>query len=243
MGHWKCDKVKALKEEIQQLKESVFALQKAVLRHEDFGNCLQAELTWVMFLRLDMKASVLPSLFQMQQKWRELKESSPEKLTAPMRVDLVKALFKEFGSRLSMLPQQEAQMETLIKLGWLSKEPLMWHYACWDADHERLRPDDAKEPVAHEKVAALVGSIQQLAEQPGAVTRFHPSREIVEKMGGKNLTMSLQTSIHGAPASTMREHLAFLSGLSVTQLVGMGVRQERPGRSALANLIQKHING
>ena len=231
-GNAGSSQTKVLKEEIRQLKESVFALQKAVLRHEDFGNCLKAELTWVMFLRLDMKASVLPSLFQMQQKWRELKESSPEKLTAPMRVDLVKALFKEFGSRLSMLPQQEAQMDTLIKLGWLSREPLKWHYVRWDADHERLRPDDAKEPVAHEKVAAVAGSIQQLAEQPGAVTRFHPSRDIVEKMGGKNLTMSLQTSIHGAPASTMREHLAFLSGLSVTQLVGI-----------LANLIQKHING
>ena len=124
----------------------------------------------------------------------------------------------------------------------LPKEPLAWHYVRWDPDHERLRADPGREPVPHARVAAIVGSMQRLVAAD-VVTRFHPSREITKQMGGKNLTMSLQTSIHGEAAAGIRQHLQTLSGLSGTQLLGMRVRQDRPGRSALANLIQRHING
>ncbi|CAE7854043.1 unnamed protein product, partial [Symbiodinium necroappetens] len=89
--------IKTLRKEVKKLKEEMFALQKMALRHEDFGNCIKSELSWVMFLRLDMKASVVPSLYNMQQRWRELKESHPDQLTAPMRIDLVKSMFKEFS--------------------------------------------------------------------------------------------------------------------------------------------------
>ena len=103
--------------------------------------------------------------------------------------------------------------------------------------------DPEREPVPHERVAAIVGSIKQLADTPEVVTRSHQSREIMQHMGGKNPTMSLQTCIHGAAEAFMREHLHPLSGLSATQLIGMGVRQDRPGRSTLANLIQRQISG
>ena len=117
---------KELKEEIQRLKDSVFSLQRMVLRQEDFSSCIKQELAWVMFMKLDMRASVVPCLFQMQQAWRELKEKHPERLKAPMRVDLVKALFREFGKRLEHLPQHDSQLGSLEKLGWLQTDPLRW---------------------------------------------------------------------------------------------------------------------
>ncbi|CAE7413734.1 unnamed protein product, partial [Symbiodinium microadriaticum] len=234
--------IKALRKEVKKLKEEMFALQKMTLRHEDFGNCIKSELSWVMFLRLDMKASIVPSLYTMQQKWREMKENTPELLTAPMRVDLVKAMFKEFAARLEALSQQAEQMEILSNLGWLKKDPMAWSYVRWDPENERLKADPDKEPVPHAQVAAIAAAIQLLTAAD-VVTRFHPSREITKQMGGKNLTMSLQTAIHGDAALQIRQHLQTLSGLSATQLLGMSVRQERPGRSALAELIQRQING
>lgn len=39
---------------------------------------LKAELTWVMFMKMDMKATVVPDLFTMQQKWREMKDRTPQ---------------------------------------------------------------------------------------------------------------------------------------------------------------------
>ena len=85
--------------------------------------------------------------------------------------------------------------------------------------------------------------MQQLASTAGAITRFHPSREMEERMGGKVLTFSLQISILGEAAKSIREHLDLLSGLAATQMIGANMRRERPGRSALANLIQKQISG
>ena len=58
--------VKALQEEIKIMQDKVFALQKMALRHEDFSTCLKSELSWVMFMKVDMRASVVPCLYQMQ---------------------------------------------------------------------------------------------------------------------------------------------------------------------------------
>ena len=233
--------VKALQDEVAKLKDSIFALQRMALRQEDFSNCIKSEIAWVMFIKLDMKASIVPCLYTMQQCWREMKASHPEKLKAPMRVDLVKAMFKEFGSRLALLPQNEEQLETLVKMGWLNKEPLTWNYLQWNPEVERLCRIPDAEPVAFERVAAIAGAMQQLADQGGVIKRFHPSREMEEKMGGKVLTFSLQISILGEAANSIREHMDLLSGLAATQLLGLSMRRERPGRSALANVIQKQI--
>ena len=169
---------------MKHLKESVFALQKMAPRHEDFGNCLKAELSWVMFMKVDMKTSVVPCLYNMQQKWRELKEKNPEQLKAPMRVDLVRALFKEFSSRLSLLARQDEQMQDVM--GWLQKDPLRWMYMQWDSESERLQPIPNRDPVPFEKVAAVAAAMQQLAES-GAITRFHPSRDLRKRWGDASL--------------------------------------------------------
>ena len=62
-----------------------------------------------------------------------------------------------------------------------------------------------------------------------------------EKMGGKILTFSIQIGIHGDAARDIRAHLDCLSQLAATQVIGLSMRRERPGRSALANQIQRQI--
>ena len=71
--------------------------------------------------------------------------------------------------------------------------------------------------------------------------RFHPSRPLEKSMGGKNLTFTLQMSLFGDASGSIKEHLELLSGLAATQLIGLYLRRERPGRSNLANLVQKYI--
>eukprot|EP00439_Symbiodinium_sp_Y106_P002202 s5817_g1.t1 len=230
-----------LAEEVKQLRACVFALQHMVLRTEDFADCLRSELSWVMFLRLDMKATVVPALFQQQQKWREIKANAPDSLKGPMRVSLVQQLFKELGARLATFHEQADFLQTVQKLGWYDHDKRTWAYVKWDADNERLAPDTAKEPLTFERLSAVVASLQQLAEVPHTVMRFHPSRPMEETMGGRNLTFTLQLCILGDSSKQFREHLGLLTGSAVTQLVGMGLRPERASRSALANLIQKQI--
>lgn len=240
-GQSETSREKALEEEISSLKQCVFAMQKLALRHEDFLCCLRAEVSWVLFLRVDMRASIVPPLYTMQQEWRKLKEQSPDKLTSIMRVALVKTMFREFGKRLEMLPKQDEQLQLMRKLGWMQADALTWHYVKWDPTAERLVPIQDKPGVTLEQVAAVTASIQQLADSEDAIMRFHPSRPLEKSMGGKNLTFTLQMSLFGDESGSIKEHLELLSGLAATQLIGLNLRRERPGRSNLANLIQKYI--
>eukprot|EP00439_Symbiodinium_sp_Y106_P051758 s5093_g6.t3 len=231
----------SLAKEVENLRECVFALQKLTLRHEDVLSSLKAELSWALFLRVDMKASVVKPLYAMQQEWRDLKKKSPNQLQGPMCVSLVRTLFKEFGKRIEMLPQQTEQLKIVRNLGWMEPEALVWRYVQWGPAAERLKPQIDREGVPLEKVAALIASIQELVAKEGAVRRFHPNRKLEATMGGHNLTFGLQMSICGEASKSIREHLAILSGLAATQLIGMGLRPERPGRSHLANQIQRQI--
>ena len=246
-GNWRdqrqgvTDREQSLEEEIARLKECIFSMQKLALRHEDFLCCLRAETSWVMFLRVDMKAGAVPPLYSMQQEWRDIKEKTPDKLTSTMRVALIKALFREFGKRIEMLPKQETQLASLRKLGWMHAEELRWAYVQWDPVNARLIPNKEKEGVSLEQVAAIIASIQQLADREDAITRFYPSRPLEQTMGGRNLTFTLQLSLFGDASGSIKEHLEVLSGLAATQLLGMSLRRERPNRSQLANLVQKHI--
>ena len=241
-GHeWDKDEDGSLAKEVENLRECVFALQKLTLRHEDVLSSLKAELSWALFLRVDMKASVVKPLYAMQQEWRDLKEKSPNQLQGPMCVSLVRTLFKEFGKRIEMLPQQTEQLKIVRNLGWMEPEALVWRYVQWGPAAERLKPQIDREGVPLEKVAALIASIQELVAKEGAVRRFHPNRKLEATMGGHNLTFGLQMSICGEASKSIREHLAILSGLAATQLIGMGLRPERPGRSHLANQIQRQI--
>eukprot|EP00439_Symbiodinium_sp_Y106_P049399 s400_g6.t1 len=231
----------ALEQEVRQLRAELFSVQKLLLRHEDFMAGLKAELTRAMFLKMDMKATVVPALFAMQKKWREMKENTQKLWTQRMRVELIKALFKELSARLLKLPEQEDQMTLLKNLGWYEPETRDWSYVRWDSENERLASEHGREKVGYDKIAAVFESFQVLAGMPNAIVRFHPGRELVEKMTGRVLMFNLQMCIHGEASAQMRSHLALLTGLSITQLVGMSVRPERPLRSNLANAVQKQI--
>ena len=229
----------SLEEEVKFLRDCVYALQRMVLHTEDFMSCLRSELSWAMFFRLDMKATVVPALFEMQQHWRDLKAQSPETLTGPMRMALVTQLFKELGTRLEKFHEQEELVQTVKNMGWYNLTDRTWYYVKWDADNERLTRDETKDPVGFERLAAIFASIQQLAVVPDTVMRCHPSRPLEETMGGRSVTFALQLCILGDSSKQFREHLKILTRLAVTQLVGTGLRPERPNRSTLATMIQK----
>ncbi|CAE7938670.1 Pol, partial [Symbiodinium necroappetens] len=82
----------ALREEIRQLKESMFQLQRLALRHEDYLGGFRPETSYAIFMRMGVHASVVPAIFRAQQAWRELKEAEPEKVDKPMRDPKVERL-------------------------------------------------------------------------------------------------------------------------------------------------------
>ena len=232
---------KELNEEIKQLKESLFQVQRLSLRHEDYLGAIRPETSYAIFMRMGVAASIVPAIFQAQQGWRTQKEENPESLDVPMRVVLLRCIFREFSARLAKFPEQKATQETMAKLGWIKADTKDWCYLKWDAVNERLKEDNTRDPLPFAQGIATVEAILVLVGQLGPVTRFHPSRRVEETMKGSVIVFSLQTALLGAAAQQLRDHLNLLSNCSITQLMAFSWRPERPGRSDAANLVQRTI--
>ena len=228
-----------LMEEIKELKSSMFQLQRLALRHEDYLGALRPETSYAIFCRIGAPSSIVPAVFKAQQAWREQKETDPDSLDKPMRVNLLTCVFREFSARLKNFGQQERTQDSMKKLGWISDAPIKWNYLKWDPKVERLKHDTKREGLPFEQGVAVVEAILVLVQKTGPVTRFHPSRTVEEEMRGSNVTFSMQLALYGEEAHQLRQHMALLSGSSITQLMAMAWRPERPGRSNVANLVQK----
>ncbi|OLQ02841.1 hypothetical protein AK812_SmicGene14271 [Symbiodinium microadriaticum] len=226
-------------QEIHRLRDNVYQLQRLALRQEDFISCIRAELSWVVFLRLDMKANIVQPLFATQKAWREKKLQDPSSLTNPMRVSLIHCLLQELHARAGQLTEPGDFKDQMVSLKWVKAEPLQWCYIKWNPEKKAHEVDETKEPKDHSRVMAAICSLQTLIKVPGALARFHPTRPIEETMAGRNLTFILQLAVNIQAAHAIRDQLAELMGSSVLQLIGMNTRPDRQGRSILANLVQK----
>ena len=129
----------------------------------------------------------------------------------------------------------------LAKLGWLSEGHDEWSFLQWSAEKKQLVKNDSLAPVKVSDAVTLLDKIRELVEEPGLVVRFHPTRPLTGQMTGESLTCCLQVSIREPRAATLYDSLASVSGLACTQLIGMGLRKDRMGRSALAQAIAKSM--
>ncbi|CAE7852282.1 unnamed protein product, partial [Symbiodinium necroappetens] len=152
-----------------------------------------------------------------------------------LRPETSYAIFCRIGVPASI----ERTQDSMKKLGWISDAPMKWNYLKWDPKAERLKQDTKREGISFEQGVAVVESILVLVQKTGPVTRFHPSRTVAEEMRGSNVTFSMQLALYGEEAHQLRQHMATLTGSSITQLMAMAWRPERPGRSNVANLVQK----
>ena len=227
--------------EIAELQSSLHSLQRLVLRHEDSLGLIQAEYSFVAFLRISSASSVVPNLYEAQRAWRDLRESDPAKLSKPMRCSLLTCLFKELHTRMINLESEPENRARLQKLGWLGSDASSWPYLAWASETKQLAADAARGHMKLTEALSLVKEVQDLVSVPGLVVRFHPTRPLTPNMAGETLTCCLQVSIREEKAKLLYEHLSNLSGLACTQLVGMGLRKDRASRSALAQAISRSM--
>ncbi|CAE7194608.1 unnamed protein product [Symbiodinium sp. CCMP2592] len=189
-----------LQEELDQLKDSVFQLQKLTLRHEDYLGGIRPETSFVIFMRMGIPASIVPSLFQAQKAWREQKEEDATKIDKPKRVVLLSCLFREFCSRLEKFPTQTGTIDNMTKLGWIKPETKDWCYLRWDPQAERLKTDPEKEALPFSQGIATVEDAIQL-------------RKHMSLLNGNSITQ-LMDSVQEAAREPGSEYDANIKALS-----------------------------
>ena len=226
-------------DEITDLRNSIASMQRLLLRREDSVSMIQADYSFVAFLRVPGGSSVVPALYAAQRAWRDLRDSDSTKLDKPMRCCLLACLFKELAARVRGLTNEHENKSSLAKLGWLTEDHSSWAFLQWSPVEKRMVVAKDKEPVAVDSATALVEKIREMVSEPGLVVRFHPTRPLAETMTGESLTCCLQVSVREPRAMLLYDDLSTLSGLACAQLIGVGLRRDRAGRSALAQAISK----
>ena len=70
-------------------KDLMYAMARLVLRHEDSLSIAASENGYMLFIKANTPASILPSLYQAGQEWKKMKEEDPSSLKLFIAGDLV----------------------------------------------------------------------------------------------------------------------------------------------------------
>ena len=224
--------------EIKELRYAVTLLQRLILRHEDSTVLSRIECSFVVHLRMNVQASVVPMLFAAAGAWRKVKKEEPEKLDRPMRCALLVCFLAELKSRMESVVTQPENMERMSKLGWVSPgPPVMWHFLRWDPANQKQVVDSGKTPLSQAEILELLAQAHKLIPQKFVLGRFHPTRPMAQEMKGSNLVFLLQTGMLGEAAAEFRECLRKLCHCAAMNLMAGQLKEDRQARSALANAI------
>ncbi|CAE7527465.1 unnamed protein product [Symbiodinium sp. CCMP2456] len=164
--------------------------------------------------------------------WNKLKSESPERLTSPMRCALFSCLIKEMLSRVGSLEQQPTRKQTLHKLGWMEGDEFL--SLRWDTKLKKLIGDPSGPRLTQARTLEIIAKIGEKSQSGMALVRFHPTRPIGDNMAEGTVCFLLQFNLMETDGRFLYDYIAELCSTGATQLMGLEIRKERLGRSALA---------
>ena len=215
--HWEDHRAEGQLKELRQLRQSVDLLTTLVLRHDNQLTINAQDTAYMIFVRTDIPGNLAAILYEAGQAWNAIKEATPEKLSAPMRIILMQKLLSVVLQRLTQIMEPGDKQEQAKQLGWLSADGKDMHAMRWDPERKRhvLNPaipatsvDTIKEALtemivlcqtpdvaAHEQAGSLVsmGSVRgllkacQAAEEPA---RAEGGPDAGQEQGQQSLSMS-----------------------------------------------------
>ena len=220
---------------VADLKRQVQAL------HEDSIQILRQEVSFVVFLRTGVEASIVGPLATARAAWTRQKEQDPKSLTKPMRATMFACWMNELLARAIGLPSKPEAVKKLVGLKWLDEEGTGWRYLKWDQEAKILVPDEARAVVAATQAVEILQDVLKCSMDSTAITRFFPTRPLTPELKGEAITMILQFALRGESSGRLIQHMHSLSGLAITQLCASQLRPERSQRSGLAVAISKKL--
>ena len=227
-----------ISKELERMRSEITMMRKLILRHEDAINIWRAACSFVLFVRAGIPASIIPGLVNAKTTWQKRREATPNQVTTPMRCALMACMIKETLERIGSLHAHATRRETLTKLGWMEGENFLT--IRWDATTKKLIGDKEGPRLSITEASETIASIGAVCQNPEALCRFHPTRPIVDGMPEGTVCFLLQYNLMIEDGRVMYRAIEKLCSSGSTQLMGMEVRKERLGRSALAQQLS-HI--
>ena len=223
---------------ISDLKRQIRALQRCALRHEDSIQVLRQEVSFVVFMRTGVDASIVKPLAEARAAWTRQKEQDPQSLNKPIGSTMFACWMNELLARAVGLLSKPEAVKKMAELKWMNQEG---NYLRWDQESKTLMEDASRTPVTTAQATEILQDVLKCSMDSTAITRFFPTRPLAPELKGEAITMMLQFAFKGDAPDRLVQHMHTLSGLAVTQLCACQLRPERAQRSGLAVAISKEL--
>ena len=200
---------------------------------------LRLDRAYVMLFKTKGEESILRTLHDLSVRWEALQEA--KQTECGKRIALFKGMILELQARAKSFIEQETKLQSLIQLGWVTKqdqrEP-MWQPLVWSVEQQKDIPCPDMGPLPHGKaLQAMEVLIERTNSQ--VIHRFHATRPLAQEYAGDMLEFKLEVSMKGQAPMQVHEALAALTNSSLWLLIGARMRPESLKRSALAKRVQQ----
>ncbi|CAE6924592.1 unnamed protein product [Symbiodinium sp. CCMP2592] len=209
-------------------------LLKAVSRHEHQMAMLEADRSFVFFLETGPHGMV-GLLAQASQNWHQQFELGNIKQS--LRSTLWGVLLMEWQARLEKIETDTQALQTAEAAGWISRSPLQWAYTEWHAEQQKALPS-SRDNLTHDNAKKAVARLLKLTAKDGTVHRFQSLKPLKPELQSEVIVMLLTLTIH-QHAAEIYEDLNTLANNSAGKIIGMRLRRERVGKSALAKELER----
>ena len=127
------------------------------------------------------------------------------------------------------------EIDKLKALRWYDDSTTTWSCLRWNPEAKKLQRDEEKPGIKASETLTSLDHMLPVAPQQHTVARFHPTRPLPQELSGETVTFFMQFGTHNDDhAEKLGSCMDKLSGLAVTQRMGMRVKPDRLRRSTLA---------
>ena len=212
------------------MEERMDRLTQMVLRQEQTLSALRQDLMLYLFVRSG-EQGMIPILCQAAEKWRAIKEETPEKLGYSLKLAMFKQLMITLQERLTETSKSQQAMDHAKSLNWVDPEGC-WRILKWNGAKQNLEIDTNVQPTSTENLLTQIVQVRKAITETSLI-RFKSIRRLTEGVQTEWVTFQIFVSLRqeGAP---IWSSLTSWIGQAAFHTIGCRLRRDRPQYDALA---------
>ena len=201
-----------------------------VLRQEQTLSALRQDLMLYLFVRSG-EQGMIPILCQAADKWRQLKEETPEKLGYSLKLAMFKQLMITLQERLTETSKNPQAMDHAKSLNWVDTEGC-WRILKWNGTKQNLEIDTTVQSTSTENLLSQIVQVRKAINETSPI-RFKSIRRLTEGVQTEWVTFQIFVSLR-PEGSPIWSSLTSWIGQAAFHVIGCRLRRDRPQYDALA---------
>ncbi|CAE7250051.1 unnamed protein product [Symbiodinium sp. CCMP2592] len=219
--------------EMEWMEYRVTKLIQLALRQEQMITALKQDVVLHLFIRSGPEG-MIPVLCDSAEKWRTMKEESPEKLTFSLKLAMFKQLLISLHQRLTETAKDAEAMAKAKSLNWVDDQN-QWKHLKWNNTTQALEVDSTLRPIPTSDLLAQLVNVRKAVTEE-SLLRFKSVRKLTPEVTSDWIQFQIIISMRqegGALWSTLTQWI----GQAAWHTLGCRLRKDRP---AYDNLVRLH---